>query len=1024
MTKTTLDGSVNPYVVPAGNTVALTDGDFLSLLGTIDLLGTISAAGTNPLANLPAVNVVLASPTVTLAGSGALVLAGVFDTGISGSTAAVQTLVNDATISGTGVINGFSTTLDASNTIYGIGLVNGAAGVIDATGTVAASGNNPSNFVPGQGIYISIANSVLVNSGLMEATGVGGLFIQAATLDQSGGGTIVASGAGVVVQLSGATNGIDIIGGALEATGGGAFQFGSSSTGDTLDGSTSPVTIGASVDITSGVRYLMGTIDNRGTIAIATSSYPASNIFFASPTITLAGGGSVIDPIFTDPAGSLDTLVNVDNTISGWGWIGIANIQDSNYGPFLGNAPIALTNEAKGVIDGNGTIGAALTLYNGGSVLRNDGVLEATGGGGTLDGLTIMDATIDMTGGGTLRADGAGSVVALQTVTVLGGTFAGSGGGVVKFNVGNNTVENASGTLTIAAGGMVEVASDRGYNTTGTLTLLPAVLDNLGTVFDASTLVLASPTATLRGGGTVQITGQLDASAVASLVNVDNTITDNGSGTGIITGTTVALTNEAACVIAGINLATGGTIVNAGLLRNVAVGAGTVTTIDNTGGGQLLASGSAGVVGLTYVDILGGTLAGTGTFAFNVDQLYSRNTNTLDGTVAPVTIEAGATLQNWFSQYYGGFDVEWSAGLMLVGSIDLLGTIQGVDPLYSSESSLYIGNAGVMGGTGTVDSYLSNTGTLLARGGTLTVIGGVSGAGSIAIAGGVFDLTGGTGETVDFRNAPNGGLVLNAATAFTGTLDNLVLGDSIDLGVASGIASATVLGGATLALTLADASTIDLAFTHLQAGDTFQIRPSVAHPVEVIDFTYTGGATAADPTYSATGTGSITVMDNGGTATLADVSGFNLTLDAHTTSGPNGAGTDVVTYHLTDLLNFAGSFDSHGALTGLTLGTYAGTASATPQFTVTRTFQVLNLGSNGAETVGNGAVATLGSLVLAPATSLASEIVVACFAAGTRIATAAGEVAVELLAVGDRVRTAGGELVPVRWLGHRRVACA
>jgi hypothetical protein len=48
---------------------------------------------------------------------------------------------------------------------------------------------------------------------------------------------------------------------------------------------------------------------------------------------------------------------------------------------------------------------------------------------------------------------------------------------------------------------------------------------------------------------------------------------------------------------------------------------------------------------------------------------------------------------------------------------------------------------------------------------------------------------------------------------------------------------------------------------------------------------------------------------------------------------------------------------------------------------------------------------------------------VACFAAGTRIATTRGQIAVESLRVGDRVVTASGDETAVKWLGRRRLAC-
>jgi hypothetical protein len=51
-----------------------------------------------------------------------------------------------------------------------------------------------------------------------------------------------------------------------------------------------------------------------------------------------------------------------------------------------------------------------------------------------------------------------------------------------------------------------------------------------------------------------------------------------------------------------------------------------------------------------------------------------------------------------------------------------------------------------------------------------------------------------------------------------------------------------------------------------------------------------------------------------------------------------------------------------------------------------------------------------------------TDAFVACFLAGTRIATPDGEVPVEALAIGDRVLTADGRIAPVKWVGIQTVA--
>ena len=49
--------------------------------------------------------------------------------------------------------------------------------------------------------------------------------------------------------------------------------------------------------------------------------------------------------------------------------------------------------------------------------------------------------------------------------------------------------------------------------------------------------------------------------------------------------------------------------------------------------------------------------------------------------------------------------------------------------------------------------------------------------------------------------------------------------------------------------------------------------------------------------------------------------------------------------------------------------------------------------------------------------------VIACFAGGTRIATARGRVTVEHLSVGDPVELASGNAAPIIWIGHRTIDC-
>ena len=81
-------------------------------------------------------------------------------------------------------------------------------------------------------------------------------------------------------------------------------------------------------------------------------------------------------------------------------------------------------------------------------------------------------------------------------------------------------------------------------------------------------------------------------------------------------------------------------------------------------------------------------------------------------------------------------------------------------------------------------------------------------------------------------------------------------------------------------------------------------------------------------------------------------------------------------------------------------------------------------GSGGSELIGiQGSFVTSNFTVTNNGSDSFVELNAPCFRCGTHILTDHGEVAVERLAVGDRVVTDSGEVIPIEWIGHRRVDC-
>jgi hypothetical protein len=217
------------------------------------------------------------------------------------------------------------------------------------------------------------------------------------------------------------------------------------------------------------------------------------------------------------------------------------------------------------------------------------------------------------------------------------------------------------------------------------------------------------------------------------------------------------------------------------------------------------------------------------------------------------------------------------------------------------------------------------------------------------------------------------------------------------------------------------------------------------------------------------------LVDNAGTIAGAGTAGIDVSLAAgfanRVIDHPGAVFTGIVDGGNTIGASVASTLElasaaSAGTLTGLGTGfvdfadvaidagaawTIGGTASGVSAgatisgFSALDTIDITDIAATGSLAAGLGAHnvldvtqngGTIATIQLDPAQDFTGQhfhpgsdgaagiaITMACFAAGTRIATGAGEVAVERLSAGQMIRSAFGGVVPVVWIGHRRVDC-
>ena len=864
--------------------VEVNTNNTLTLLGTITNTGTIGLNSTYNDTDL-----VVGSPTVTLNGGGTIELAGNNTSDRIYGAVTADTLVNvNNTIEGFGQLGANQLTL-----------INDAAGVIDAIGS--------------NGLTIQTATTV-INDGLIEATGAGYLALASTVSNTTG--TILAAGAAVYLNLG------DVQGGLLMSTGAGAFEANGQTT---LDGSAHAVTVAGSLQVTTNnTLTLLGTITNTGTIGLD-STYNNTDLIVASPTVTLNGGGTIelagnntADRIYG--AVTADTLVNVNNTIEGFGQLG-AN-------------QLTLINDAAGVIDATGANG--LTIQTATTVI-NDGLIEATGAGYLALASTVSNTT------GTILA--AGAAVYLNLGDVQGGLLMSTGAGVFEAN-GQTTLDGSAHAVTVA--GSLQVTTNNTLTLLGTITNTGTI--GLDSTYNNTDLIVASPTVTLNGGGTIELAGNNTADRIYGaatadvLDNVNNTIEGFGQiGAGqltLVNGGTISSTGTGGLTLnlgsTGINTATGailgvgagglsiqnGTYSNAGLIQ---ADDGSFVSFSN--GATLTNDSATGTLtGGTYAAIASGhgatlTLAGTPIKVDAADLVLSGagssilfGTSTVESSLT--SIAAHAQLQILNQRSYTTKLALTNSGTIVLGG----GKLQ--DASLTDKAGSLLSGSGTLAGRFADNGSLSVTGTLVLTGSD-TITGAVSGAGKLSFSGGHSTLTDSNPITVSTIALINKAtLAITKPLAFAGTFD--IVGASSVTGTgaisSSGLFEQTGSGIGSVANAFTNTGTISTV-----AGGTLAFSGGLANSGLIVD---TGGFT---DTAALTG-GMLSVGAAGSSAVLASAAGAgNSTLSTLSIGGGtlNTSGTTLTVSG--DYINTAsgqgnaynpdagvtGTIDGHGTQLGV-----------------------------------------------------------------------------------------------------------
>lgn len=488
----------------------------------------------------------------------------------------------DAMLTGSGrvVLSANSNTVTAVLRSIGSGVIrHGASHTIEGTGQLTGMLVNDGTVDANAATNMLVVNTIATNNALFRASG-GGILILQGSVGQTAAGIVRATGEGSVAMLQS----VAVTGGHLEGVDGGAVR---------VDGNA--VLINTSTDglveIPSGstlvARGKEMVID--GTVLVNRAQGNSGTYFQIESAMTLSGNGNV--RLNATPnsvtatlrsVGAKSSIITAETmTVRGTGRIS---------GNFVNNGVVRADVIDRALFVDAATSNNSLMMAEAGSTLQCEGI-------------------VNQQADGRIVADGAGASANLSSATITGGSVEGLNSGVALVNNSSTVTEvEVIGDMHVQ-NGRVLVVRGAGIVNSGIITVNP-------TSGNSGTYVQFETAGTLGGGGALLLNSTSnEETAVLRSVGAGASVTIGADqlvhGKGRISG--ILINNgEVNADVASSNLEINATSTNQAEFR--ATNGGQLVLAGNqvtqSGGGEVIASGTGSTALLANPSITGGRLRG------------------------------------------------------------------------------------------------------------------------------------------------------------------------------------------------------------------------------------------------------------------------------------------------------------------------------------------------------------------------------------------------------------------------------